>query len=184
MSGVFNSLKEASNQVSGQDHQITFTCTDELGKVLFPIDYKGESLTIMGHLDKLQDIMRHTTGTANPWSDNLGFYVTTEGKNFDFFFGGDAMKANAKKIEYVSSPPRNEGGHFSFTAPWEPSLRVNDLVSISNNFARQSYGGGVTAPTGGPGTTEKSIFSISFDFSTTHNTNRMNVQCLYTGKDQ
>ena len=183
MSGVFGSLVSGHNSVADANHQLSITYTDILGSVVYPTEYKSESLTFKQHLDKIQDVMRNTPGSANPWSTNLGFMVDTEGSKVRCFFGGDNT-SDGKLIKYVSSPPRNEGGSFSFIAPWDMSLRTNDVLQIPNSFARQSFGGFVATPTGGSGVTKKWILSVAFDFSTTQATNKMNVKCLYTGPGQ
>ena len=172
-----------SGQNAANGSNMTISVTGLLSDVIYPVDYNCEFLTLKAHLDKIQEVMRGVKGTTNPWSDNLGFLCTTEGQTLSCFFGGDNT-SDGKLIKYVSSPPRNEGGSFSFIAPWDMSLRTNDVLQIPNSFARQSFGGFVATPTGGSGVTKKWILSVAFDFSTTQATNKMNVKCLYTGPGQ
>lgn len=74
-------------------------------------------------------------------------------------------------IRYLKNPPRHDASGYNFVAPWDPSLRPNDIVQIATPYMRQTFGGAQV----GNASTQFITQTINFDFSTTEDTNEMTV---------
>ena len=183
LSAVLKKIESGYNAIDPLS-QIKINTTPGFDKVIFPSVIKGENGNVKTHIERVQEIMRSTGPVGGKGKDC--FLVTTEGEVFNCFFGnkeqdGVSDSAVVKRVENVSSPPRVDGGKFSFVAPWDPSLRCGDLIEINPAFARQSFGGAVANPFANGKSIIKNILMLSFDFSTTQETNKMTVQCLFEG---
>lgn len=91
---------------------------------------------------------------------------------------------NAHKLEFLSAPPQSnvggaEGSYYTtVTAPWNPELRIGDLLEIPSKAYIKNYG-----IVGGAGKKQMiQVTTLSFHFGTTGNTNSMTVQGFLVSK--
>lgn len=74
-------------------------------------------------------------------------------------------------IKYVTTPPRRDAAGYNLVAPWDPTVRPGDVCIIKTEYARQTYGGAQV----GRSQVEFICQTVSFDFSTTDDTNSMHL---------
>lgn len=72
-------------------------------------------------------------------------------------------------LNYFITPPRHEAYGFNLTAPWDPTIRPNDVITVNTKYMRQTYGGSQV----GSGVTQFTVQTLSFDFGTTDDANSM-----------
>lgn len=74
-------------------------------------------------------------------------------------------------IKYLTTPPRHEAYGYNLTAPWDPTIRPGDTITVDTRYMRQTYGGAQV----GNSQTDFIVQTVSFDFGTTDETNSMIV---------
>ena len=130
-----------------------------------PLQYDDAARNAMNYLERLFE------------SENLNIFMRSNTLCAICLKQGDFIKSH--KLQYISSPPQpNVGGadgtNFStITAPWEPKLQRGDNLIIPARIY-QKYGVLVNALNKRTQTIQ--VTQLSFHFSTTGNTNSMNVQ--------
>lgn len=98
----------------------------------------------------------------------LGFTVYPNGPYLMAFYANEDTRLY-HSIKYLTTPPRHEAYGYNLTAPWDPTVRPGDIVVVDTRYVRQTFGG---AQVGNP-TTNFIVQTVSFDFSTTDETNSM-----------
>lgn len=97
----------------------------------------------------------------------------------NIFPDGSVLKAFEKSgstdkhhvMKYFITAPRHEAYGYNLTAPWNPDIRPGDILDVDTRFVRQTFGGAQV----GLQNTAFIAQTISFDFSTTDDTNSMTI---------
>jgi len=74
-------------------------------------------------------------------------------------------------IRFLITPPKHEAFGYNLVAPWDPTIRPGGVLVIDTRYVRQTYGGAQVG-------NSQTLFvaqTVSFDFSTTDETNSMSI---------
>jgi hypothetical protein len=80
-------------------------------------------------------------------------------------------------MRYFINAPKHEAYGYNLSAPWNPDIRPGDILDIDTRFVRQTFGGAQV----GSQNTAFITQTVSFDFSTTDDTNSMTIIATAAG---
>jgi hypothetical protein len=80
-------------------------------------------------------------------------------------------------MRFFINAPKHEAYGYNLTAPWNPDIRPGDILDIDTRFVRQTFGGAQV----GSQNTAFVAQTVSFDFSTTDDTNSMTIIATAAG---
>ncbi len=80
-------------------------------------------------------------------------------------------------MRYFINAPKHEAYGYNLTAPWNPEIRPGDILDIDTRFVRQTFGGAQV----GSQNTAFVAQTVTFDFSTTDETNTMAILATAAG---
>lgn len=101
-------------------------------------------------------------------ASRLNIYIYPSGP-FLIVYDSKGSSGIFHTLKYFITPPRHEAYGYNLTAPWDPTIRPGDILTVDTRYMRQTYGGAQV----GNSQTNFIANTISFDFGTTDETNSM-----------